>query len=51
MSSVDGEPALDHDPLLGVCYSYSEGVVEKAYRNHNSVRDFTETPEQLLTFR
>jgi hypothetical protein len=51
MSDIGGQSAMDHSPMLGVCYSYSEGVVEHAVRNHNCVRDFSETPEQLLTFQ
>ena len=37
--------------MLGACYSYSAGVVETAYRQFDTVRDFSTTPEQLLTFR
>jgi hypothetical protein len=50
MTNIGGESAMDHSPMLGVCHSYSPGVVESAIRNHNSVRDFTHTPEQLLKF-
>jgi len=51
MSQIGGQSALEHSPMLGVCYSYSQGVVENAVRNHNSVRDFSDTPEQLLAFK
>jgi len=51
MSGIGGQAALEHTNLLGACYSYSQGVVENAVRNHNSVRDFSATPEQLLTFK
>ncbi len=50
MSNIGGQSAMDHSPMLGVCYSYAVGVVEEAIRNHNSVRDFTDKPEQLLRF-
>lgn len=51
MSEIGGQPALNHTNMLGACYSYSEGVVEHAIRNHDTVRDFSDTPEALLTFR
>jgi len=51
MSNIGGTPALGHTNMLGACYSYSAGVVETAYRNYDTVRDFTATPEQLLTFK
>tara|TARA_R110002049_G_scaffold108853_15_gene257437 strand:- start:5092 stop:5865 length:774 start_codon:yes stop_codon:yes gene_type:complete len=51
MSNVGGQSALEHTNMRGACYSYSDGVVEHAVRNHDSVRDFSATPEQLLTFR
>jgi Protein of unknown function (DUF2889) len=51
MSSLGGQPALEHTNMLGVCYSYSPGVVETAYRKYGTVRDFSTTPEQLLTFQ
>jgi hypothetical protein len=51
MSEIGGQPALNHTNMLGACYSYSEGVVEHAIRNHDTVRDFSDTPEALLTFK
>lgn len=51
MSEIGGQPALNHTNMLGACYSYSAGVVEHAIRNHDTVRDFSETPEALLTFK
>lgn len=51
MSASAGQSALEHESMLGACYSYSEGVVEHAVRRHDSVRDFSTTPEQLLEFR
>jgi len=50
MSGIGGQPALNHTNMLGACYSYSEGVVESAIRNHDTVRDFSATPEALLAF-
>ncbi len=51
MSGIGGQPALSHTNMLGACYSYSAGVVESSYRQFDTVRDFSTTPEQLLTFR
>jgi hypothetical protein len=51
MSGIGGQSALEHTNMLGACYSYSAGVVETAYRQFDTVRDFSATPEQLLTFR
>lgn len=51
MSNIGGQSALNHTHMLGACYSYSEGVVEHAIRNHDTVRDFSAAPEQLLTFK
>jgi hypothetical protein len=51
MSGIGGQSALEHTNLRGACYSYSEGVIETATRNHNSVRDFSTTAKQLLTFK
>ena len=51
MSDIGGQPALDHTNMLGACYSYSPGVVDTAFRQHDTVRDFSATPEQLLTFK
>ena len=50
MSAIGGQSALEHESMLGACYTYSAGVVQHAVRNHDSVRDFTDTPEQLLKF-
>jgi hypothetical protein len=44
-TSVDDQPSMQ-----GVCYSYSEPVVNRALRRDNISRDFTHTPEQLLKF-
>ncbi|MCB1704158.1 MAG: DUF2889 domain-containing protein [Halioglobus sp.] len=51
MSNSSGQSALEHTNMRGACYTYSEGVMERAVRNHDVVRDFSATPEQLLTFR
>jgi hypothetical protein len=51
MSGIGGQPALEHTNMLGACYSYSAGVVETSRRQFDTVRDFSTTPEQLLTFR
>ncbi|MBQ0760629.1 DUF2889 domain-containing protein [Zhongshania sp.] len=47
-----GQPALEHrDVMQGVCYSYSTPQIEIAKRTADSARDFSDCPEQLLTFR
>lgn len=51
MRDTGGRPALEHTNMLGACYSYSPGVVETAVRQHDSVRDFSAVPEQLLTIK
>lgn len=51
MSGIGGQPALEHTNMLGACYSYSPGVVERAFRKYDTVRDFSAVPEQLLTFK
>lgn len=50
MSAFAGESVAGNSAMLGVCYSYSPGIVEYAYGTSDSVRDFTDTPEQLLRF-
>lgn len=34
----------------GSCYSYNQGVVERAFRSAGTVRDFTHTADKLLRF-
>ena len=45
-----GMPASGDQFMLGACYTYSPAVVVNAFREANSVRDFTDCPEQLLKF-
>lgn len=45
-----GEKNLQHTNMHGSCYSYSSPRLEEAVRLPNTVRDFTNTPEQLLKF-
>jgi len=50
-NSQVGQSANDHrDVMLGVCYSYSSPQIERAKRVANSMRDFSNVPEQLLKF-
>ncbi len=51
MSAMEGRKVTDYSPKLGVCYTYSQGVVEGAYRNRGAIRDFSDTPETLLMFK
>lgn len=49
INTLGGKPVTDAYGMA--CYSYSPGVIENAVRNTNSIRDFTDTPDQLLKFR
>ena len=49
IDQLDGQPVVDNTVMQGVCYSYAPEVVPNAYRTKN-IRDFTDTPEQLLKF-
>jgi hypothetical protein len=51
MPSVYGKPADTFGPGKNICYSYSETRIHSAWRSVDSVRDFTDTPEQLLKFK
>jgi hypothetical protein len=48
MDAASLGPASDDPMPSGVCYSYSPGQAEHAYRVVGSRRDFTDSPEQLL---
>lgn len=50
MDRTAGDRAIHDTAMQGVCYSYSPGVVEHAYRLKRTVRDFTDAPEELLKF-
>lgn len=50
MNASAGMAAALDLPMLGACYSYSPAIVGNAFRNANSSRDFSDTPEQLLKF-
>ena len=50
MAALAGEPADTFCPPPGACYSYSKGREKTALRTANPVRDFSDTPEQLLRF-
>ena len=51
INSLAGEAATKHKEMQGNCYSYSPGVVEQAFRTENSLRDFSDCEERLLTFK
>lgn len=51
LNNRGGEPAINDSMMIGACYSYSPGVVEQAIRLPGTVRDFSDKPEQLLTFQ
>jgi len=48
MSAASHGPASEDPMPSGVCFSYSPGVAEKAWRLKDSRRDFTDTPDALL---
>lgn len=48
---IEGSRAGDHPHIAGACHTYSEGVIEQAVRLANTVRDFSDCPEQLLRFK
>lgn len=51
LKSLDGEAAIAHkDYMYGVCYTYTSPQIERATRIASAVRDFSDTPEQLLQF-
>ncbi|HSC76060.1 MAG TPA: hypothetical protein VLB90_07490 [Pseudomonadales bacterium] len=47
---MDGMGLLDDPMTKGVCYSYSEPVIQDAIRYGSNNRNFTHAPEQLLRF-
>lgn len=49
VDAAAGRLAADHG-MGQVCFSYSAGNAERARRQPHTVRDFTDTPEQLLRF-
>ena len=51
IQQLEGLSVTELSDMAGVCYSYTPGVVEGAVRTTGNIRDFTHTPEQLLTFQ
>lgn len=47
---MEGMGLLDDPMTKGVCYSYSEPVIQNAIRYGSNNRNFTHAPEQLLRF-
>ena len=47
---MEGMGLLDDPMTKGVCYSYSEPVIQSAIRYGSNHRDFSTTPELLLRF-
>lgn len=47
---MEGMGLLDDPMTKGVCYSYSEPVIQNAIRYGSNNRNFTDTPELLLRF-
>jgi hypothetical protein len=51
MSSIVGRPASEDTTMKGVCHTYSPAVINSATRLGDTLRDFTDNPEQLLSFQ
>jgi hypothetical protein len=51
VDDLAGTSADDQPHMNGVCFSYSSPNIERAVRTANSTRDFSDCPEQLLTFQ
>lgn len=51
IDEMAGECAYAHKTMLGACHTYSEETAQKAFRLPKTTRNFTDCPEQLLTFR
>lgn len=45
-----GRSAVDDKRPATACHTYNTGVVEQAVQVENAIRDFTDTPENLLKF-
>lgn len=48
---LEGARGTDHPYIAGACHTYSPGIVEQAIRLPDTVRDFTDCPEDLLRFK
>lgn len=51
LNNRGGHPAIKDSMMAGACYSYSPEVIEQGIRLPGTVRDFSDCPEQLLTFQ
>lgn len=51
IEKVSGESAAAHMSMRDACYSYSAPQRDSAVRTSGTTRDFTDTPEELLTFK
>ncbi len=47
---IEGSRGTEYPHIAGACHTYSAGVVEQAVRLPDTIRDFTDSPEQLLQF-
>ena len=50
LENLAGESAKAHPSMTNACYTYSEPQASKGVRTCDSIRDFTDTPEELLKF-
>lgn len=51
LASLEGTRATDSLHVPNVCHSYSDAIIGDAVRLPDTVRDFTDCPEQLLRFQ
>ncbi|CAA0079047.1 Uncharacterised protein [Zhongshania aliphaticivorans] len=52
LNTQAGQPAIKEAQVMqGACFTYSSPQIEVAVRTANNARDFSDTPEQLLTFQ
>lgn len=48
---IEGSRGTDYPHIPGACHTYSAAVIEQAVRLPATIRDFSDCPEQLLSFK
>lgn len=51
IDALVGETAVTDESMVGICYTYSQQHIGQGKRLGGTMRDFTDTEEQLLQFR
>lgn len=49
-TTTAGKAAIVEEAAVGICHTYTPGVIETAHFTRNSYRDFSDCPEKLLRF-